>query len=293
MRLADPDDSTATATGSGRMHSARLTFRRQCYDRWLARPHGAETSDPARRSRPPAAHQRSAKTNGCSATASVSSPRPRSARSSARWTNRRRCRGRSSTPLFELGVMGIEIPEAYGGIGAPLLSLGARRRGALARRPVGRRPRRRAEHAGHQRAAALGQRRSEEPLPAAASPRRGSAPTRCRKPARASDAFALTTRAVAEGDGYALNGRKLWITNANEAELFIVFANAQSGGRLPRHHRVPGRARLSGFHRSARRKTSSASAPAAPASCCSKTAACRPPTCSARSAKATRSRSRR
>lgn len=40
-----------------------------------------------------------------------------------------------------------------------------------------------------------------------------------------SDAFALTTRAVESGDGYTLTGRKLWITNANEADLFIVFAN--------------------------------------------------------------------
>ena len=39
-----------------------------------------------------------------------------------------------------------------------------------------------------------------------------------------SDAFALTTRAVPDGDGYRLSGRKLWITNAGEAELFLVFA---------------------------------------------------------------------
>ena len=39
-----------------------------------------------------------------------------------------------------------------------------------------------------------------------------------------SDAFALTTRATADGDGFRLAGRKLWITNANEADLFIVFA---------------------------------------------------------------------
>jgi len=39
-----------------------------------------------------------------------------------------------------------------------------------------------------------------------------------------SDAFALQTRAVASGDGFVLTGRKLWITNANEAGLFIVFA---------------------------------------------------------------------
>ncbi len=41
-----------------------------------------------------------------------------------------------------------------------------------------------------------------------------------------SDAFALATRALREGDGYRLTGRKLWISNAREAGLFLVFANA-------------------------------------------------------------------
>ncbi len=40
-----------------------------------------------------------------------------------------------------------------------------------------------------------------------------------------SDAFALATRATEQGDGFAINGRKLWITNGNEADMFIVFAN--------------------------------------------------------------------
>src|SRR3954462_2212757 len=40
-----------------------------------------------------------------------------------------------------------------------------------------------------------------------------------------SDAFALACRAVDKGDHFVLNGRKLWITNAVEAGLFIVFAN--------------------------------------------------------------------
>jgi butyryl-CoA dehydrogenase/short/branched chain acyl-CoA dehydrogenase len=39
-----------------------------------------------------------------------------------------------------------------------------------------------------------------------------------------SDAFALEMRAIGEGDDYVLNGQKLWITNAKEAGLFIVFA---------------------------------------------------------------------
>jgi len=41
-----------------------------------------------------------------------------------------------------------------------------------------------------------------------------------------SDAFAMQTRAVDKGDHYLINGRKLWITNGNEAEIFILFANA-------------------------------------------------------------------
>src|SRR5437867_1454659 len=41
-----------------------------------------------------------------------------------------------------------------------------------------------------------------------------------------SDAFALATRAVEDGDRFLLTGRKLWITNAAEAGLFLLFANA-------------------------------------------------------------------
>src|SRR6266567_3307449 len=41
-----------------------------------------------------------------------------------------------------------------------------------------------------------------------------------------SDAFALQTRAELKGSDYVLNGRKLWITNAKEAGLFVLFATA-------------------------------------------------------------------
>ena len=40
-----------------------------------------------------------------------------------------------------------------------------------------------------------------------------------------SDAFALKTRAEKKGDRWVLNGGKLWITNGLEAEVFLVFAN--------------------------------------------------------------------
>ncbi len=44
------------------------------------------------------------------------------------------------------------------------------------------------------------------------------------EPESGSDAFALSTRAVEDGDGYRISGRKLWITNAAEADIFLLFA---------------------------------------------------------------------
>ena len=43
-----------------------------------------------------------------------------------------------------------------------------------------------------------------------------------------SDAFALKCSAEEDGDSYVLNGTKLWITNANEADIFLVFATIDS-----------------------------------------------------------------
>jgi butyryl-CoA dehydrogenase/short/branched chain acyl-CoA dehydrogenase len=47
--------------------------------------------------------------------------------------------------------------------------------------------------------------------------------------ASGSDAFALETRAVRRGGDFVLNGQKLWITNAKEAGLFVVFATIDPG----------------------------------------------------------------
>src|SRR3990172_2807534 len=44
------------------------------------------------------------------------------------------------------------------------------------------------------------------------------------EPGAGSDAFSLRTKAILSGDRYFLSGQKLWITNASEAEIFIVFA---------------------------------------------------------------------
>src|SRR5215472_4406474 len=41
-----------------------------------------------------------------------------------------------------------------------------------------------------------------------------------------SDAFAMSSRAVRQGDHFLITGRKLWITNAAEAGIYFLFANA-------------------------------------------------------------------
>merc|ERR1719272_828713 len=46
------------------------------------------------------------------------------------------------------------------------------------------------------------------------------------EPDSGSDAFALKTRAVRDGDAWVLNGSKSWISNSVEAGFFVVFANA-------------------------------------------------------------------
>ena len=47
------------------------------------------------------------------------------------------------------------------------------------------------------------------------------------EPNSGSDAFALKTTAVKDGDSYLLNGSKMWITNAEHSGIFLVFANAK------------------------------------------------------------------
>jgi butyryl-CoA dehydrogenase/short/branched chain acyl-CoA dehydrogenase len=44
------------------------------------------------------------------------------------------------------------------------------------------------------------------------------------EPASGSDAFALTTKATGTSDGFVISGQKLWITNAAEADVFLLFA---------------------------------------------------------------------
>ena len=49
------------------------------------------------------------------------------------------------------------------------------------------------------------------------------------EPGSGSDAFGMTTRAEQQGDRWILNGRKMWITNGAEAQIYVIFANANPG----------------------------------------------------------------
>ena len=127
------------------------------------------------------------------------------------------------TRLFDLGVMGVEIPESFGGAGATffhsVLAVEALSRvdpavGVLVdvQNTLVINALLRWGSADQQRQHLS--RLASDTVGAYALSEAGSG----------SDAFALTTRATSQGDGFLLEGRKLWITNAAEAGVFIVFA---------------------------------------------------------------------
>ena len=127
--------------------------------------------------------------------------------------------------LFDLGVMAIEIPETFGGAGAPFfLSVIAVEELSRVDPSVG-------VLVDVQNTLVINavlkwgsSDIKQRFLPKLASDMVGA--YALSEAGSGSDAFALTTRAVADGDDYVLTGRKLWITNAREAGLFIVLANA-------------------------------------------------------------------
>jgi len=134
--------------------------------------------------------------------------------------------------LFDLGVMGIEIPEAYGGAGArffhaviaveelsrvdPSVGVLVDVQNTLVANAVLRWGN---DDVKRRYLTKL----ASSTVGAYALSEAGSG----------SDAFALTTRAREQGDDYVLTGRKLWITNGNEADVFLVFAtiNPEAGYR--------------------------------------------------------------
>jgi alkylation response protein AidB-like acyl-CoA dehydrogenase len=130
--------------------------------------------------------------------------------------------------LFELGVMGIEIPDAFGGGGGrffhavlavealsrvdPSVAVVVDVQNTLVNNAIIR-------WASADIKARYLPRLATTTVGAYALSEAGSG----------SDAFALATRAVADGDDFVLTGQKLWITNGNEADIFIVFATVNPG----------------------------------------------------------------
>ena len=127
--------------------------------------------------------------------------------------------------LFELGVMAIETPEEWGGAGGSFfLSVLAVEELSRADAAVGV-----LVDVQNTLVANAILRWAGEELKRSALERMASgtvAAYALSEASSGSDAFALQTRAVEDGDAWLLTGRKLWISSAMEAGLFLVMANA-------------------------------------------------------------------
>jgi alkylation response protein AidB-like acyl-CoA dehydrogenase len=126
---------------------------------------------------------------------------------------------------FELGLMGIEVPEQYGGAAGSLfmVTLAVEEiskvdasaailcdvQNTLVNYPITR-------YGSDDQKSRYLSRLTSDTVGAYALSESGSG----------SDAFGLATRAEQKGDKWILNGQKLWITNGYEAGIYVVFANA-------------------------------------------------------------------
>jgi alkylation response protein AidB-like acyl-CoA dehydrogenase len=136
------------------------------------------------------------------------------------------------TRLFDLGVMGIEVPEIYGGAGASFFHA------VLAVEELSRVDPSIGVLVDVQNTLVINaflrwanEDQKRRYLPRLASNTVGA--YALSEAGSGSDAFALATKAREDGDHYAIDGRKLWITNGNEADVFLVFAtvNSEAGYR--------------------------------------------------------------
>lgn len=132
-----------------------------------------------------------------------------------------------SAKLAEIGVMGITIPEAYGGTGGGALDVvicmeELCRAGGFA--PL--------THMGASRAISeyAGEELKRKYLPQLASGEKLGAYAQT-EPGAGSDATAMRTAAVLDGDHYVLNGTKCFISNAEVADIFVVLAKTDPSQR--------------------------------------------------------------
>jgi alkylation response protein AidB-like acyl-CoA dehydrogenase len=130
--------------------------------------------------------------------------------------------------LFELGVMGIEVPESYGGAGGRFFH------SVLAVEELSRVDASVGVLVDVQNTLVINAllRWGTDEIKTRFLPRLAADTVGAYALSEAgsgSDAFGLTTRATEDGDTFVLTGRKLWITNGNEAGIFIVFATVDPG----------------------------------------------------------------
>ncbi|PYV60735.1 MAG: acyl-CoA dehydrogenase [Acidobacteria bacterium] len=125
--------------------------------------------------------------------------------------------------FFQLGLMGIEIPEQFGGAGGKffeaILAVEELSRADASAGVIVDVQNTLVNNALLRWATAEQKKRC---LPRMAADTAGA--YALSEAGSGSDAFALKTRAELKGSDYVLNGRKLWITNAKEAGLFVLFA---------------------------------------------------------------------
>lgn len=124
--------------------------------------------------------------------------------------------------LFEMGLMGIEIPERFGGVGGTFfMSILAIEQISKADASVGVFMDVQNTLVNNALLRWGSEPLNEKYLPLLATEKVGAY---CLSEAGSgSDAFALKCSARKEGNSYILNGNKLWITNAAEADIFLVF----------------------------------------------------------------------
>ena len=126
---------------------------------------------------------------------------------------------------FELGLMGIEVPESLGGAGGSLFMV------ALAVEEISKVDASSAILVDVQNTLVNYpiNRYASDDVKARYLPRLTSGTVGAyalSEPGSGSDAFGLATRAEQKGDEWILSGRKMWITNGAEAEVYVVFGNA-------------------------------------------------------------------
>ena len=188
--------------------------------------------------------------------------------------------------------MGIEIPEEYGGGGGTFLRgiLAVRScRGSTLPQACGGC----AEHTGQQCAAALGQRRAEEAIPAEAWRPRRWAPMRLSEAGSGSDAFALQTRAELKGERLRPERPQALDHERQGSGPVHRLRNRRSCRRIQRHHRVPGGKGFPRLHGRQERRQARHSRVVHLRADPRRLPRARRTTCWAKSARATRSPSRR